>query len=141
MREILFRGKIKYGKGWILGDLLHGAFSNCIFVNGLEVIPETVGQYIGLKDKNGKKIFEGDIILTNHEDEIEISNYMGWNCGCCSSVYGWDLDEIRDTEECEIIGNIHDKTDTIGDSYYCQFCNTIIPEGDHVCARCRKGAE
>ena len=80
MREILFRGKDKFDGEWYAGSLSHDTkYGNCFIEVSVhqgiakEVIPETVGQYTGMTDKNGlTKIFEYDIIDANGR---KVGNY------------------------------------------------------------------
>ena len=121
MREILFRGKTELGR-WIEGDLLQylgygkvHIVRHCLGAGGQEVIPETVGQYTGLTDKNGKKIFEGDIV-TNHKGDIgRVTWYEEY---CAFMIYSITENKVywlfdNDFSLIEIIGNIHDNPELL----------------------------
>ena len=150
MREILFRGKRCDNGEWAQGYYIradhhwhkrgiHKDWIACgASANGgwfalqekYAVIPETVGQYTGLKDKNGKKIFEGDIVrLTDEHNGMEWTAVVVFGNPNGDYNWGWQLSAIEefdgnkdillwtDMEEsgayCAVIGNIHDKKNTI----------------------------
>ncbi len=129
MREILFRGKSLYSDDWLCGYIRqygNGKVIICDFETKRLwfVDPETVGQYTGLTDKNGKKIFEGDIVKREYtlwnsetkrtrETQIGVVSYSNKECGfsldkVCNLRKPWDGDTI------EIIGNIHDNPELLG---------------------------
>ena len=109
----LFRGKRKYNGEWVEGfyyNDLWGYNAHYIIYDGTdyEVIPETVVQYTGLKDKNGKRIFEGDVCKhrSNYSGNIVISvvTYTdGHFLALVCENSGFEL-----SEKLEVIGNIHD---------------------------------
>ena len=144
MREILFRGKRADNGEWVYGayqppvewggrkwDVSIACVTEHGWLDDIPVIPETVGQFTGLTDKNGEKIFEGDLLdgfeypfyrsednAHNYFGEIvwfdkagafglvthkyPTSNVRGISAGNCDYIEEFDLGEW------EIIGNIHD---------------------------------
>ncbi len=126
MCEILFRGKRKNTGEWVYGDLVRlkdgGKSIPHIYGYG-EVIPETVGQYTGLTDKNGKRIFEGDIVFTEHGSihEEDGNAVIEWDEDTARFVVKWDglicdFDNFYG-HDLEVIGNIHDNPELLNQSF------------------------
>lgn len=113
MREILFRGKRKDNGEWVDGNLFvdeKGDKHEIIlgYVNyrvGWEVDPETVGQYIGIKDVRGNKIFEGDVLASTTKGKQPKTKVL---------LVISDIRKCTNTEmwvhgmKFAVIGNIHD---------------------------------
>ena len=125
MRTIKFRGKLKSNGNWEYGDLLHDNFDACyiypIEVGDLyknnEVIPETIGQFTGLYDREGKEIFEGDILRFGNSQsgvcEVKWNEHIAAFC-----IRFYFKDEIGSRPlgggvEFAIIGNIHDNPELL----------------------------
>lgn len=115
MREIKFRGKRVYNGEWVYGyyvcDLLghHIIESNGFCYN---IIPETVGQFTGLTDKNGTEIFEGDILKYAKDEAYKVvyddkeAHYA--IMGIFGETYNSTLNS-RKASYLNVIGNIHEK--------------------------------
>ena len=125
MREILFRAKHKEWDEWVEGDLIHEPFGDCIqFIRNecrskIKVKPETVCQYTGLTDKNGRKIFEGDILSAHLDDQYpEDITYVQITWGgfswCTRESTEDDVMTEHDCNVFEVCGNIFDNPELIG---------------------------
>ena len=122
MRAIKFRGKRMNNNKWVYGYFGKDYSERCIISNYLnasneawEVIPETIGQFTGLLDKNGKEIYEGDI-LQNTPKEVQYKVY--WS----KDMHAWFVERINYgskeplcclDDKFEVIGSIYDNPELI----------------------------
>jgi len=134
MRQIKFRGQRIDTKEWVYGDVIHYDSGEIkileqnyriwdILEGAYEVIPESVGQFTGLQDKNGNEVYEGD-----YDNDYQVVSWCergsGWAmsiydcptkehicCHCYSCEGNYEISEIID--DIEIIGNIHDNPELL----------------------------
>ena len=135
MREILFHGKRADNGEWVEGDLLQIKYYNKPIIeyqimpqtpvsSAYPVLPETVGQYTGLTDRNGKRIFEGDICKFKRFNDVHIGKVV-FNVTTASFImwyqpivgaYGEKATQkmlLSVCDDIEVIGNIHDSPELL----------------------------
>ena len=151
MREILFRGKrVDNGEWAIAHNIVIGKSEKCttrvfivpkgeyiddaitkdnrliLVMPQVEIVPETIGQYTGLTDKNGKKIFEGDVILFEDESPTNYEYHDSTEMRCGEIKFDWGefyltnrvavemSDLVYDNKlDGQIVGNIHDNPELL----------------------------
>ena len=133
MREILFRGKRPHYESWVEGFYIHAPSGRLgknehliqtVKKDGrldilYEVYPETVGQFTGLVDKHGKRIFEGDVVTIEGNSVFEMTGWVVFADGAFQiREPGCDMYEclFYNPNDMEVIGNIHDNPELLEDA-------------------------
>ena len=125
MRKIQFRGKNRYRKEWLYGSLSQygdGSYG----IDGVPVEADSVGQFTGLLDKNGKEIYEGDIVRYQDTMGYSFIGLIGFDEGRFGfvnrrgigtldkdGVYADGYCSVPYTIEYEVLGNIHDNPELL----------------------------
>ena len=122
-RTIRFRGKTKVGKEWVYGYVYEAQIfidgnpcQDVMIIDDFTVIPETIGQFTGLTDKNGKEIYEGDVVASVNYDGTISKNIVFYHDGNqgygCYLPFGNDMDSCMGSDV-KVIGNIHDNPELL----------------------------
>ena len=118
MRKIKFRAQAKVDKCWIFGawQSSNPTFLFDTYPNGQvseEIIPDTVGEFTGLSDSSGRKIFEGDILKNTQNDGLYSEGKVTFYNGCWYLEYfdhGYtNLHWALKSQALHVVGNIHEK--------------------------------
>ena len=126
-RQILFRGKRTDNGEWVYGNLIDSdsIVGKIVDFDGEYFIPEfwykvdpaTVGQFTGITDKNGTKIFDGDIVRFYDDSEDELVNgvvvFNADFCSFCVSMKGHEDVMLMAHWQYEVIGNIYDNKELL----------------------------
>ena len=123
MREIEFRGKSVEHNVWVcgyyikaIGDLIVEKRSS---ISTMEYVVEenSVGQFTGLRDKHGVKIYEGDIVRLHALDRPKRINWDVKNAGWCLLENGYPVNGCNENtlKSYEVIGNIYDNPELLGE--------------------------
>ena len=130
-REVLFRIKDRISGDWCYGFPINAVDKNNVvsfvgkdekggeYFNAL-ADAETLTEFTGLSDKNGKQIFEGDICTDGHKRWIIHFHFYGWQCKEIGTTWElsfplWQWDNCKENgyRQLEVIGNIHDNPELL----------------------------
>lgn len=131
-RKIKFRGKDK-DNNWVNGDLIHGVntkkgnlyilplehnlayIPNCHYLDGVKIENKTIGQFTGLRDKNGVEIYERDVLKEGNQIILVLwdNEYASFTLHCENwSCLGFFYEDL-DVDKVEVIGNTYDNPELL----------------------------
>lgn len=136
MRTIKFRGKCCHSDAWAFGNLVDYGEDEIPEIHGFDVFGEgfdvfgekrgdwreptverdTIGQFTGLYDKNGKEIYEGDIVRCDefvYEVVYKSKRFASFALRRDKDMYDHYFGEAMECDACEVIGNIHDNIELL----------------------------